>query len=88
MPRTAMTIAQATEIVSSVLAGHGDEIDLRDLLAALPEQSRPLVSRMFSELRKRGAIKTMLEVSPETGEVSHRVTVNKTLTPLYNRDGE
>lgn len=71
MAKNSMTLDEAKEIVSSVLAEHGKEIELRDLLNALPERSRPLVARMFSELRKRGAIKTQLTV--ENGEVRHLV---------------
>jgi hypothetical protein len=87
MAKTAMSTDEAKEIVASVLAQHGDEIELRDLLAALPEQIRPRVARLFSELRKRGEVKTMLEVNPADGSVSHRVSVNKTLAPRYNKDG-
>jgi hypothetical protein len=87
MAKNPMSIDEAKEIVASVLAQHGDEIELRDLLKALPAEVRPRVTRLFSELRKRGAVKTLLEVNPADGQVSHRVSVNKTLTARYNKGG-
>lgn len=72
MPRIEMSVEDAKKIVSETLAAHGNEIELRDLLNALPDRVRPLVARMFSELRKQGAFKTELTV--ENGEVRHLIT--------------
>lgn len=77
MPRTVMTLEDAKEIVRQALAEHGNELDLRPLLQAIPEGKRALVARYFAELRKSGTIETELSVNTETGEVSHLVRTPK-----------
>lgn len=72
-----MSIAEARKIVADALAQHGDEWDLKPLLASIPEAQRPMVARMFSELRKQGAVETKLEVDTATGEVKHTVRRGK-----------
>lgn len=72
-----MTLEDAKAIVAEALAAHGDGLDLRPLLNALPAEKRPVVARYFAELRKRGDIKTTLSVNAETGEVSHNVRLPK-----------
>ena len=74
MARQNMTVQEAKQIVADTLAQHGNEIELRDLLNALPDKTRPLVARMFSELRKQGAFSTELTV--ENGEVRHVIRPN------------
>lgn len=76
MARQSMTVSEAKAIVAETIAQHGNEIELRDLLNALPDKTRPLVARMFSELRKQGAFKTELTV--ENGEVRHIITPSDT----------
>lgn len=66
-----MNLDEARAIVSRVLAEHGDEIDLRQLIASVPAEQRPRVMRYFTELRKSGAIQT--ELSVVNGVVNHVV---------------
>jgi len=76
-----LSIADAKKIVADALAKHGDEWDLRPLLDSIPPEQRPMVARMFTELRKQGAIETSLEVNTVTGQVTHKVRKGKTNTP-------
>lgn len=76
-----MSLDEAKKVVADALAKHGDDIDLRPLLASLPDAQRPMIARMFAELRKQGAIETTLEVNTKTGQVSHKVRRGKTNTP-------
>lgn len=76
-----LTFAEAKQIVAEALAKHGDEWDLRPLLDSLPPEKRPMVARMFSEMRRQGAIETTLEVDTATGEVKHTVRKGKANTP-------
>lgn len=78
-----MSIADAKKIVSDMLAQHGDEIELKDLLNAIPEPQRSLLARMFSDLRRQGVIKTQLEVNTATGETSHRVRLSGEFAPKF-----
>lgn len=73
MARNSMTLEEAKKIVGDVLAKHGNEIDLRGLLASIPEGQRAVVARMFTELRKSGAVNTELTVNNESGVVAHTV---------------
>lgn len=66
-----MNLIEARAIVARVLAEHGDEIDLRQLIAGVPAEHRPRVMRYFSELRRSGAIQT--ELSVKDGVVNHVV---------------
>ena len=84
MPRATMTVQEAKQVVADVLAQHGDEVDLRQLLNSVQEPQRSLLARMFSELRRKGDIKTRLEVNPATGEVSHRVRQSGDFAPAFN----
>lgn len=70
MPQV-LTLSEARAVVARVLAEHGDEIDLRQLIAALPVEHRAQVTRYFAELRKSGAIQTTLSV--KDGVVSHAI---------------
>ena len=73
MARKTLSLDEAKQIVSETLAKHGDEIELKALLDALPQDVSPLVARMFSELRKRGIVANTIQVDPTTGNVSHKV---------------
>lgn len=86
LPRINMSVEDAKKIVSETLAAHGDEIELRDLLNAIPEPQRSLLARMFSELRRKGEIKTQLEVNTATGEKSHRVRLSGEFAPKFPPD--
>lgn len=77
MPRQVMTLEDAKQVVRDALAEHGEGIDLRPLLASIPEGKRALVARYFAELRKSGTVETTLTVDTETGEKSHVVRLPK-----------
>lgn len=68
-----MSLAEAKQIVADALAKHGDEWDLKPLLESIPESQRPMIARMFTELRKSGEVQTELSVDTATGEVKHKV---------------
>lgn len=83
MARVNLSIETAKQLVADTLAEHGDEIELTDLLNAVPEPARSALAKLFSELRRSGEIKTRLEVNTATGEKSHRVRLSGEFAPKF-----
>ena len=87
LARVNLSVEAAKELVAETLAAHGDEIELTDLLNAIPEPQRSALAKLFSELRRSGAIKTQLEVNTGTGEKSHRVRLSGEFAPKFPMSG-